>query len=71
MSLSVSATQIREGLEALEVHLEETKPVWRDAVRKDFEENYFEPLRPLVVSALRAVDHMAQVMARMRQEISE
>jgi hypothetical protein len=71
MSLAVSATQIREGLEALEVHLEDTRPVWRDVVRKDFEENYFEPLRPLVVRALRAVDRMVQVMSQMRQECSE
>ncbi len=68
MSLAVSSTQLNDAMDALRFRWTETTPRWRDVVRKDFEENYWEPLLPQVDSALKAVDYMMQVLSRMRQE---
>jgi hypothetical protein len=68
MSLAVSSTQLNDAMDTLKVHWERTTPLWRDVVRQDFEENYWEPLQPQVESALKALDQMMQVLGKMRRE---
>jgi hypothetical protein len=68
MSLSVSSTQLHDAMETLQDRWEETCPLWRDIVRKDFDENYWAPLKPCMNMALRSIEQMTQVMARMRQD---
>jgi hypothetical protein len=68
MSLAVSSTQLNDAMDALKVHWDRTIPLWRDIVRTDFEENYWEPLQPQVEGALKAIDQMMQVLGKMRRE---
>jgi hypothetical protein len=68
MSLAVSSSQLNDALDTLKVRWHEARRLWRDAVRKDFEENFWEPLVPQVESALQAIDQMEQVLAKMRRE---
>jgi hypothetical protein len=49
---------------------DETNPQWADAVRLDFAENHWAPLEAQTVAALKEMDHLAQVMAALRQELS-
>jgi hypothetical protein len=71
MSLAVSSTQLNDALDTLKACWNETTPLWRDVVRNDFEENYWEPLLPQVESTLQAIDQMMQVLAKMRRECGD
>ena len=71
MSLAVSSTQVNDALDTLRVQWDRTTPLWRDVVRKDFGENYWEPLLPQVESALKSIDQMMQVLAKMRRECGQ
>jgi hypothetical protein len=71
MSLAVSSSQLNDAIDTLKARWNETTPQWRDVVRKDFEEKYWEPLLPQVESTLQAIDQMMQVLAKMRRECGE
>ncbi len=43
---------------------------WHDTVQKDFARQHWEPLEPRVVGLLAAVDRLAQVLAKVKQECS-
>jgi hypothetical protein len=68
VGLSVGTTKLRDALEALDARWQDTRKRWSDVVRQDFEENYLAPVEPDVRAALRAMDRLAQVLLKLRQE---
>jgi hypothetical protein len=41
---------------------EQTRPGWNDAVRRDFEKEFLEPLMEQVQGTLRGIDRLADVL---------
>jgi hypothetical protein len=68
MSLGVGRNKLHDALDALDARWQETRKRWGDVVREDFEENYWAPVGPDVQAALRAMDRLTQVLARLRQD---
>jgi hypothetical protein len=59
------------ALKNLRVLWEETKTVWNDPVRESFEEHHWIPLEARVLAGIRALDQLAPVIDKVRQECGE
>jgi hypothetical protein len=71
MSLDVGRYRLLSAHEALLGGWEETRLAWQDLVRAEFEKEHLEPLAPLLLTTLGAIDQLQQVMGRVRQECNE
>lgn len=70
MNLSTGRTKMSGGLEDLRLHWEEIKANWNDPVRKDFEEKYWVELEEVVLTAVRGIDRLDQVIRQAQNECS-
>jgi hypothetical protein len=70
VSLSAGRYQLYAGLEALRLRWDDVRPRWNDAVRQDFEEEYWNDVEPRVNAALAAMDRLTQVLHQLKQECS-
>jgi hypothetical protein len=70
MSLSTGRYQLYSSLETLRLHWDDVQPRWNDAVRQDFEEEYWNQVEPRVNAALAAMDRLTQVLGQLRRECS-
>jgi hypothetical protein len=71
MSLDVGRQRLLAAHQALLEGWEETRRAWQDSVRTEFAKEHLEPLEPLLLSTLGAIDQLAQVLGRVRQECGE
>jgi hypothetical protein len=60
--------QLNSSYKDLQPHWEEVQDCWNDVVRRDFAKAYLDPLEEEVQMAMRALDQLAEVMARMKHE---
>ena len=67
---SAGSVRLREALRTLRVKWESSQTDWNDAVRREFEERYLEPLEPRVQSTLNSMTNLMQVLAKAQQECS-
>jgi hypothetical protein len=70
MTLNTGWTELNNALKELRLQWEETKAVWTDRVCQDFEEHHWNPLEAQVVATLRAMDRLAPVLTKAKQECS-
>ena len=70
MTLDTGRYQLYAAMKSLRERWEQTHETWRDAIRRQFTEDYWDPLELRVQSALAAIDRLAQVMNRAREECS-
>ena len=70
MSLDTGRYQLYAAMKSLRERWEQTQETWRDMIRRDFADDYWDPLEQRVQSALAAIDRLAQVMTRAREECS-
>jgi hypothetical protein len=68
MNLTSNASELSGSLKHLRTLWEETKAVWNDAVRRDFEENDWTPIESHVLSALRAMERLAPILEKAHQD---
>jgi hypothetical protein len=68
VSLSTGRYQLYSSMETLRAHWDEVRPRWSDAVRQDFEEQYWSEIEPRVNGALAAMDRLGQVLSQLRRE---
>jgi hypothetical protein len=68
MSLATGRYQLANAFKALKAEWDATENVWRDVVRKDFAEEYWEPLAARMSSILTAMDRLDHALANMKQE---
>ncbi len=68
--MSAGSTSLQYALKNLRQHWEEAKESWQDQVRHDFERNHLQPMESQVAGAVRAMDRLAEVTAKMRRECS-
>jgi hypothetical protein len=70
VSLNAGWAELNTALKDLRVLWEQTKSGWDDPVSRDFEERYWTALETQVVSALRAMDRLAPILAKAQRECS-
>ena len=68
MSLTTGYMDLNAALKNVRLRWEDATPVWNDVVRREFEEQYWEPLVERTVAALRAIDRLAPVLLKLRQD---
>ncbi len=68
MSLDVGRYRLYSAHKALQERWDQTRLYWQDVVRQEFAKEYFAALEPCVVTALAAIDRLAQVLIRARND---
>lgn len=68
-NLNQPISQLEQSWKALVLRWEETKKVWTDLVRHDFEKTYWEPLAPQPPAVSRELERLAQVIAGARRNV--
>jgi hypothetical protein len=68
MSLSTGRYQLANAFKALKLEWQSTDTVWRDQVRTDFAETYWEPLEARLASVLTAIDRLDQALGQMKRD---
>lgn len=71
MNLHDHKTKLRYSAQKLQLHWEQTKAQWNDAVSRDFEREHLEPLDNPLSSALRAIEALSEVLNRATQDCRE
>ena len=68
MSLSAGRYQVANAFKALKAEWEATENVWRDAVRRDFAQDHWDPLACRLSSVLTAMDRLDNALAQLKQD---
>jgi len=68
MSLSSGRAQLANAFKMLKQEWHSTENVWRDQVRQEFAETYWEPLDARLASVLTAIDRLDQAMSQMKHD---
>jgi hypothetical protein len=68
MSLATGRYQISSAMKTLTLRWDQTCMSWRDVVRRDFTERYWNTLEGQLPALLTAMDRLDQVLATARQE---
>jgi hypothetical protein len=68
MSLSTGRYQLSNAFKTLKQEWLATEDSWRDVVRKDFADQFWDPLTVRLSALLTATDQLDQAMVKMRQE---
>ena len=71
MSLDTGRYQLYSALKTLRERWDATLEHWQDAVQQDFAETFWQPLEDRTRGALAAIDRLAQVVVRVRQECGD
>lgn len=66
--LSSGIGQLREATETLQRGWGLTQEQWKDAASRNFEENHLKPLGGEIASAMAAIQHLADVLAKARRD---
>jgi hypothetical protein len=70
MSLTTSSISLADGLKTVGEHWEDARADWDDPVSRDFEADYWVPLKTQVEMTLQAIDRLAPILARAQRECS-
>lgn len=70
MSLNTAWIELNNGLKTVRLAWEDAREQWKDSVGREFEAERWAPLEAQVVSALRALDVLAPVLAAARRDCS-
>ena len=70
MNIHTGMIQLHSALKDARRRWEETKPLWTDAVREQFEQNHWEPLVAQTLTTHRAMEQASHLLGRMQQECS-
>ena len=71
MSLSAGRYQLANAFKAIKQEWEATESVWRDSVRREFAEDYFDPLAARLSSVLTAMDRLDESLGQMNRDCAE
>lgn len=69
--LAAGAGRLQDSMKTLLRHWDDTKEVWNDARRAEFEKKYIEPLEPQMRNTLDKLRRLAQVFNQACQECQE
>jgi hypothetical protein len=68
LSLETSRFQLFSALKALRLRWDDVCGQWDDAVRRDFEAEFWNHVEPGVTATLTALDRLAQVIGQLKRE---
>lgn len=68
MSVASGRYQLANAFKALRQEWESTELVWRDQVRRDFAETYWDPLEARLNAVLSAMDRLDESLGRMKHD---
>jgi hypothetical protein len=68
MSLNGASLPLNNSLKAMRIAFEQARTRWDDAVARDFEKDYWEPLRNQTDAVLVAMDRVGPVLDRAIRE---
>ncbi len=68
--LSLVSSSLQYAYKVLRQRWDDTEEVWRDVVRKRFDEQHIEPIEPTVLNTLKAINRLSSVLERAREECS-
>ncbi len=68
MRVGATRSQIYDAQKTARGRWEATEAAWDDAVRREFDEKYMEPLDQLVNDGLRAIDQLSVLFGQIRRE---
>ena len=68
-NLNITISRLESEWKALALRWEETRKVWTDLVRHDFEKEYWETLAPQPPAVQREMERLAQVIAGARRNV--
>ena len=68
--MSAGSARLKYALKALREHWDVAREHWDDKVALDFEKNHLAPLEQQVDHALRGMDKLSEVLAKVRHECS-
>ena len=68
MNLSAGRYQLANAFKSLKQEWEATECVWRDIVRREFAEDYFDPLTARLSSVLSAMDRLDEALGQMDRD---
>jgi hypothetical protein len=68
--MSSGPARLKHAMKTLREHWEYTREFWDDGVARDFEKNHLTPVDHQVTTALRGMDKLQEVLAKVRQECS-
>jgi hypothetical protein len=55
-------------LKDLRILWDETKEVWNDSVRQDFEKNHWQPMESRVLGGIRAIERLAPILEKLQRD---
>jgi hypothetical protein len=62
MKLTTGRTKLFKAAQVLAQRWDQVRPGWNDAVRRDFEKEFLEPLADQTRDVLRGIDRLADVL---------
>lgn len=66
MSLAVPQSKLSDAYELMLVQWSQAKETWRDDARRQFEEDFIDPVGPAVKQAISAMSSMGEHIATVR-----
>jgi hypothetical protein len=68
MSLATGRYQLTNAFRSLKLQWEATENAWRDVVRKEFADEFWDPLTARQAAVLIAVDRLDQALTQMKRD---
>lgn len=68
MGMHEGRAQVNKSVKELMTRWSETKSQWSDANARGFESKYLIPMEQDAKAAVGAMDHMAQILAKIKQD---
>ena len=68
MSVHAGKAKLTRGLKDLKARWDVARTKWDDAASRDFEKKHLEHLEPRTRIVLSAMDHMSEILARIRRD---
>ena len=71
MGMTEGRATLRKSMKELQMHWNETKAQWRDSNAAGFETRFLVPMEMDAKMAISAMDQMAAVLQKIKQECGE
>lgn len=71
MSTSSAQATILDALKQLRQRFDAVKPQWDDEARRRFEHDYFDTLESATTNAVKAIEHVSELIQTVRRECGD
>ena len=71
LSTKVAQANITDAVKDLRFRWERARSEWDDAASRRFEKDVLAPLEPMVVAAMKALEHVNELMIQVRRDCED